>query len=199
LCYFVKRRIQAWYSLFRDPKLDTLLHHRVSVDPGEHFEHFFSESECGSPMARLLYLTYCTYQPEDLLVKMDRMSMAHGLEGRSPFLDTALSEFAGQLPNSFKARRLNTKLVLWEAFHDRVPPRILERKKMGFEIPPGPWFRGELRPFVESHLVSEQSPLFKHLVRKMVVSYVNEHMERRRDRGHQLFSLLTLSLWLKSC
>ena len=63
-------------------------------------------------MAGLLYLTYCTCLYEDLLVIMDRVSMAHGLEARSPFLDTALAEFAGQLPNSFKTRHFNTKLVL---------------------------------------------------------------------------------------
>ncbi len=194
----LRERIQAWCSLFRGPELETLLRHRFSVDPGVHFERFFSESEGGSPMARLLYLTYCTYLPEDLLVKMDRMSMAHGLKARSPFLDTALAEFAGQLPDSFKARGFNTKLVLREAFRDLVPPRILKRRKMGFGIPLGPWFRGELCSFVESHLVSGQSPLFEHLDREMVVSYVNEHMEGRRDRGHQLFSLLTLSLWLRS-
>ena len=104
-----------------------------------------SEAASGSPLARLLYLNFCTYLPEDLLVKTDRMSMAHGLEARSPFLDTRLTEFAGQLPDRFKLRGLATKVVLREAFRDLVPDRINTRPKMGFGVPLGAWFSKRAR------------------------------------------------------
>jgi asparagine synthase (glutamine-hydrolysing) len=164
----LRQRIQAWSSFFRGRELDRLLRNDLSVDPGDHFERHLREAKGGSPMARLLHFTYCTYLPEDLLVKMDRMTMAHGLEPRSPFLDTALAEFVGELPDSFKARGLSTKVVLRESFRDLVPSRILDRRKMGFGVPVGPWLRGGLRPFVTAHLASEDLPLFQYLDRDAV-------------------------------
>ncbi len=193
----LRQRIQAWSSFFRGRDLDALLQNRLSVDPGDHFERYLTEAEGASPMAKLLYLTYCTYLPEDLLVKMDRMTMAHGLEARSPFLDTALTEFAGSLPDSLKLRGLTTKRVLREAFRHLVPPSILDRRKMGFGVPLGAWFRSQMRPLVEDHLLAPDSPLFAHLRRDPVERFVREHLEGERDHGQKLFCLLTLSIWLR--
>jgi len=191
-------RIQGWCSLFRPHELDELLLRPATADPAAHFEEVLGEVEWLSPLARLLYLNYRTYLPEDLLVKMDRMTMAHGLEARSPFLDTALTEFAGSLPDSLKLRGLTTKVVLREAFRRLVPASILGRGKMGFGVPLGRWFRSEMRSLVEEQLISSNSPLFEHLDRHQVLRFVNEHMEGKRDHGQKLFCLVTLSLWLQS-
>jgi asparagine synthase (glutamine-hydrolysing) len=191
-------RIQTWCSFFRGDEAAALLRAPWTVDPSEHYEAFLSEAASGSPLARLLYLNFCTYLPEDLLVKMDRMSMAHGLEARSPFLDTRLTEFAGQLPDRFKLRGLATKVVLREAFGDLVPDRIKTRAKMGFGVPLGAWFRNELEPYVTSQLTAKKAPLFEHLREDKVGAIVREHMEGRRDRGQQLFCLLTLASWLET-
>jgi asparagine synthase (glutamine-hydrolysing) len=193
-----RERIQSWCSFFTDAELHGLLRQRSLVDPSAHFEAILDEVEGASPLARALYLNYRTYLPEDLLVKMDRTTMAHGLEARSPFLDLALTEFAGSLPDSLKLRGFSTKVVLRQAFRDLVPPSILERPKMGFGAPLAKWFRGELRPFVESHLAAEGGALFSHLERDAVALYLNEHMSGRRDHGQKIFCLLTLSLWLRS-
>ncbi len=193
----LRERIQTWCSFFGPEEVQSLLKRHSSVDPGEHFEKILGEVE-GTPLARLLYLNFRSYLPEDLLVKMDRMSMAHGLEARSPFLDTALTEFAGSLPDSLKLRGLTTKRVLREAFRGLVPPSIVGRKKMGFGVPLGQWFRSQMRPLVEDHLVSESSPLFEHLNREPVGRLVREHLAGDRDHGQKLFCLVTLSLWLKS-
>ncbi len=90
---------------------------------------------------RLLALNAETYLVDDLLVKMDRTSMAHSLEVRSPFLDTALVEFAARLPPSLKARGLSLKRVLKRSVADLLPPEILNRRKRGFGVPLDRWFR----------------------------------------------------------
>lgn len=192
----LRERIQSWSSFFRPEEIARLMLDPVTAEPARHFEEVLGEVPGATPLARLLYLNYRTYLPEDLLVKMDRMTMAHGLEARSPLLDTALTELAGSLPDSFKLRGFTTKVVLREAFRDLVPFSILRRKKMGFGVPLGAWFRGTLRPLLESHLLSERCALFEHLRREEVVRYVEEHLEGRRDLGQKLFSLVTLSSWL---
>jgi asparagine synthase (glutamine-hydrolysing) len=194
----LRERIQAWCSLFAWDEARRLLLRPATSDPAAHFEEVLGEIEGASPLARLLYLNYRTYLPEDLLVKMDRMTMAHGLEARSPFLDTALTELAGSFPDSLKLRGVETKAVLRAAFRDIVPASILRRRKMGFGVPLGAWFRSRMRPLVEDLLVSGSSPLFEEIHRHEVLRFVNEHMEGTRDHGQKLFCLLTLSLWLQS-
>jgi asparagine synthase (glutamine-hydrolysing) len=191
-------RIQGWCSFFDPVEVKNLLLRPASANPAAHFENVLREVETESPLARLLYLNYLTYLPEDLLVKMDRMTMAHGLEARSPFLDTALTEFAGSLPDSLKLRGLTTKVVLRETVRRLVPSSILGRAKMGFGVPIGRWFRSRLRALVEDELVSAGSPVFAHLSRAPVLRLVEEHMGGARDHGQKLFCLTTLSLWLKS-
>ncbi len=193
----LRERIQEWCSFFRGEEVRQLLLRPAAANPGAHFEEVLSEVEGSSPLARLLYLNYRTYLPEDLLVKMDRMTMAHGLEARSPLLDTALTEFAGSLPDALKLRGLTTKRVLREAFRHLVPPSILGRRKMGFGVPLGRWFRTQMRPLVEEHLVAAGSPLFEHLHRAPVARLVREHLEGARDHGQKLFCLMTLSIWLR--
>ncbi|MFQ5694165.1 MAG: asparagine synthase-related protein, partial [Nitrospinota bacterium] len=94
-----------------------------------------------------------TYLPGDLLVKMDIMTMAHGLEARSPFLDHKFVEMAATLPTRMKIRRGRTKYILRRAFEGTVPRRILGRGKMGFGVPLAGWFRGELREFAREILL----------------------------------------------
>ncbi len=197
----LSERMQSWCSFFRPSELASLWPSSTSperLEPNRHFGVFLDEVESGTPLAQLLYLNYCTYLPEDLLVKMDRMSMAHSLEARSPFLDAKLTEFAGRLPDRFKVRGLTTKVVLREAFKDLVPERITHRAKMGFGVPLGDWFRGELRPLIDAHLTPDRAPIFDQLDRDAVRLVVQQHMEGGRDRSQQLFCLLTLSSWLRT-
>jgi asparagine synthase (glutamine-hydrolysing) len=193
----LRERIQLWCSFFGPEEVQNLLRRPSTANLGAHFEEVLGEVEGASPLGRLLYLNYRTYLPEDLLVKVDRMTMAHGLEARSPFLDTALTEFAGSLPDSLKLRGLTTKVVLREAFRRLVPASILGRRKMGFGVPLGHWFRSQMRPLIEDHLVSPDSPLFEHLRRDPVERVVREHLEGKRDHGQKLFCLVTLSIWLR--
>jgi asparagine synthase (glutamine-hydrolysing) len=88
--------------------------------------------------------------------------------------------------------------VLREAFRNLVPESIRKRRKMGFGVPLGNWFRGRLRPVLEEELLSSGSPLFEHVNHAPVKALVDQHLSGQRDHGHKLFGLATLSIWLRS-
>jgi asparagine synthase (glutamine-hydrolysing) len=124
------------------------------------------------------------------------MSMAHALETRSPFLDRRLAEYVAALPDSFKRSGRHGKVVLKKAVGDLLPPAILARKKHGFGVPLGAWFRGELRPLVED-LLLDQPRLGGRLDGAAIRRIFDDHVAGRGDRGHQLWTLLTLELWMR--
>ena len=133
----------------------------------------------------------------DMLVKVDRMSMANSLEVRCPLLDHRLAEFAAQVPHHWKLRGGRGKYLLRKALGDRLPSEVLERGKMGFGVPLAAWFRGSLRGFLWDHLTSARffdrgmvSPEFVRLL-------LAEHDSGRRDNNQWLWSLLMLELWFR--
>ncbi len=150
-----------------------------------------------SPLSKILYVNFMTYLPDDLLVKMDRSTMAHGLEGRSPFLDHRLAEYVAGLPDHFKLRWGTTKYILKRAFADLLPPDILRRGKKGFGVPLGAWFRGELKEYLQDLLLSPHALSRDYLESPYVASLVREHTEGVRDHGHRLWALLTFEVWLR--
>ena len=151
----------------------------------------------GSVLARLLRLNFTTYLLDDLLVKMDRMSMAHGLEARSPFLDTALVEFGASLPDRLRMRWGRGKLLLRGAMRGLLPESILARGKMGFGAPLGAWFRHDLGGLVKERLLDERSPLYEHLLPRPVAELVSGHLKGTADLSPQIWALLTLESWLR--
>lgn len=162
----------------------------------EDYGRIWAESAGADTVNRVLDLNLRTYLLDDLLPKTDRMSMAHGLEVRSPFLDTELLEFALTLPGSFKLRGWSRKRVLKEAVRDIVPRELLHRRKRGFGVPLDRWFRTDLRPYVESMIGSPSSRLARHLNHDAVQSLLTEHMAGS-SHGHSLWSLLTLEVFLR--
>ena len=138
-----------------------------------------------------------TYLPNDLLVKVDIASMAVSLEARSPFLDHHVIEFAAGLPENLKLRGLTTKYLLKRILKKLLPAENLDRKKMGFGVPVGHWFRKEMQGFLREVLFSESATnrgLFKPTTVKQMVE---QHTDGRYDFSHQLWSLLMLELWYK--
>ncbi|HEV3468938.1 MAG TPA: asparagine synthase (glutamine-hydrolyzing) [Pyrinomonadaceae bacterium] len=138
-----------------------------------------------------------TYLPNDLLVKVDIASMAVSLEARSPFLDHHVIEFAAQLPERLKLRGLTTKYILKRTLKKLLPAANLSRGKMGFGVPVGHWFRGEMQPFLREHLLSEKAARRGYLRPEAVARMVEEHIEGRRDHTHRLWMLLMLELWFR--
>jgi asparagine synthase (glutamine-hydrolysing) len=138
-----------------------------------------------------------TYLPNDLLVKVDIATMANSLEARSPFLDHHVIEFAASLPEKYKLRGLTTKYLLKRVLRKLLPAQNLDRRKMGFGVPIGDWFRGELQPFLRETILSESAMkrgLFKPEAVKRLVEL---HTRSERDYSHQLWTLLMLELWFQ--
>jgi asparagine synthase (glutamine-hydrolysing) len=138
-----------------------------------------------------------TYLPNDLLVKVDIATMAVSLEARSPFLDHHVIEFAASLPEQLKLRRLTTKYLLKKVLRQLLPSENLDRRKMGFGVPIGHWFRGKMEPFLREVVLSEKA-LKRGLFRPDAVKQLIElHTRGERDYSHQLWTLLMLELWFQ--
>ena len=134
----------------------------------------------------------------DLLVKTDRMTMANGIEARSPFLDRALVDYAATLPDTWKlSRRGHTKVILREAFADLIPDRINRRAKMGFGVPLDRWFRGELRAYVRDTLLASDAGCHTYLDRASVEGLIRRHESGEANLGQQLWCLLAFERWLR--
>jgi asparagine synthase (glutamine-hydrolysing) len=160
------------------------------------FRASFAAGE-GSTLARLLQLNFETYLLDDLCVKMDRMSMAHGLEARSPFLDTAVVEFGASLPDRLRMRLGKGKRLLRRAMRDILPESILARGKMGFGAPLGAWFRSDLHGLVRERLLDPASPIYEVLRPEPVAALVARHGSASADLSAQIWALLTLESWLR--
>jgi asparagine synthase (glutamine-hydrolysing) len=169
-------------------RLAGLPHHRITLPEGA--------ADCG-PLNRYLWLDQLLYLPEDILYKCDRMSMAHSLEVRPPFLDHRIVEFAASLPEDFKIRKSTLKFLLRDLMKDKLPQSILSRKKEGFDIPTHHWFRTVLKPLLMDTLNERAvrgSGLFDW---NELSAMLRLHLERRANFGYHLWGLLVLFLWMR--
>jgi asparagine synthase (glutamine-hydrolysing) len=146
---------------------------------------------------RYLWFDQTFYLPADILTKCDRMSMAHSLEVRPPFLDHRIVEFSASLPERFKIRGGTLKYILRELMKDKLPPAVIRRKKEGFDIPIHDWFRGPLRPLLLDTLTDEAVARCGLFRPAKVRWLVREHLERRANLGYHLWGLLILFLWMR--
>ena len=149
------------------------------------------------PLAAYLWFDQKYYLADDILVKSDRMSMAHAVEVRPPFLDHRIVEFAASLPPHFKIQGSVQKFILRDTMKDKLPASILQHRKVGFDIPTHDWLRGPLRPMLMEVLttgVREHPELFRAGV---VESLMQQHFDRRVNIGYQLWGMLILFLWMK--
>jgi len=150
----------------------------------------------GDNLPAYLWFDQKYFLPDDILTKADRMSMAHALEVRPPFLDHRIVEFAADLPDDLRIRGSRQKVILRELMKDRLPPAILSRKKVGFDVPAHEWFRGPLRPLLAETLeiAREHSDFFRL---EAIEEAVQAHLDRRANLGYNLWGLMTLFLWIK--
>jgi asparagine synthase (glutamine-hydrolysing) len=147
---------------------------------------------------QILFANFVTYLPDDLAVKVDRMSMAHSLEVRSPFLDTAVVEYLARLPARDKVGVRKLKPVLRGAFGPLLPRSVWERRKHGFGVPVGTWFRGELGTLFEDEVLAEHARTRQFLNHDKVRQLWSAHREGHVEHGFRLWALLTLEHWLRS-
>lgn len=195
-------RYFRWMSTFdREAKqalyTDDFAARLANVDAGDFLGDWFSNANGSGSLDAALLVDQMTYLPNDLLVKVDIATMANSLEGRSPFLDHKVIEFAASLPASLKMGRFETKSLLKKVAARLVPKEVIYRKKMGFGVPIGKWLRGEMKDFVREVLLSQKS-LNRGIVKpQMLQKYVSEHIKSERDHAFRIWTLLMLELWFQ--
>jgi asparagine synthase (glutamine-hydrolysing) len=153
-------------------------------------------TEC-SILNRYLMADQSYYLPDDILYKTDRMSMAHSLEVRPPFLDHRIVEFAASLPEGFKIKGLTQKFILKELMRHKLPMAVTKRTKVGFDIPAHDWFRGALRSLLLDTITPAAVKSTGIFELRAIQGLIRDHMERRINAGYHLWGLLTLFLWMK--
>jgi asparagine synthase (glutamine-hydrolysing) len=146
---------------------------------------------------RYLLTDHLYYLPDSILYKVDRMSMAHSLEVRPPLLDHRIVEFAASLPEEMKIGKGGQKILLRKLMKGKLPDSILNRKKIGFDVPAHDWFRGVLKPLLRDTLTPEAASASGIFDYAAIESLIRNHTERRVNVGYQLWGLLTLFLWMK--
>jgi asparagine synthase (glutamine-hydrolysing) len=191
----------SWRTIFDFDERLRLLRPEIAekikeCDPYEEFSSIYAEVKECRPLDQALYLDMRTWLVDDVLVKTDRMSMAHGLEVRAPLLDYRIAEFAAALPHEWKLRRTETKYLLKQSQRQRLPKEVLKRRKKGFNAPMSHWLKGPLHDFAYDCLGS--SKLDDYFVREEIESLWTDHMQGKRDNGFKLFGLVCFSLWLSS-
>jgi len=153
------------------------------------------EAEGTDDVARTGYVDLKTYLADDILVKVDRMSMAASLEARVPYLDPRIVEFALSLPPDLKMKGFRTKVLLKKTFRDDLPEEVQNRDKQGFSIPIKNWIRGELKPMMLD-LLSERRIREQGLFQPAFVSrLVREHIEGTENHSHKLWALMVFEQW----
>ena len=149
------------------------------------------------PSGDPLYIDQLNYLPDDILYKTDRMSMAHSLEVRPPFLDHRIVEFAARLPQDFKIHGSKLKFILRELMKDKLPASVLTRPKQGFDIPTHHWFRTILKPLLLDTINRESVESTGLFHWPAVHRAISDHLDRRANYGYHLWGLLMLFLWMK--
>jgi asparagine synthase (glutamine-hydrolysing) len=182
-----------WNGTFTEAEKSDFFHF---ADPGP-LAAMLGAMAAGPGLQRYLAFDQRYYLADDILYKVDRMSMAHSLEARPPFLDPRIVDFSARLPQDFKLHGSQSKYVLRRLMRDKLPPHVLRRPKIGFDIPVHDWFRGVLRPLLLDTLSADSiraSELFRwNAVEQMII----DHLERKANLGYHLWGLMVLLLWMK--
>lgn len=145
----------------------------------------------------MLYADLKVWLPDNLLLRGDLMTMAASIEERTPFLDHHLVELAARLPTRLLTRGFRTKTLLKQALRPYIPKEALLRRKVGFTVPVGEWFRKQLKSFVADLVLSPEAKTRGYFNAANTERYVREHFDGVRDRQKQLWALLNFELWCR--
>lgn len=198
------RRALRIYAVVQEEHKRGLLRSELAAsgDVAEPLRRLHAEVPELSPLGRMLYTDTRMWLADDLLLVADKLSMAHGLELRTPFLDHRLIELIESMPDDQKLRLtwrgLLTKRVHRAEMAKRLPAAILGRKKRGFDNPLDRWLRRDLKSLVEERLIARGAPIHDYLRPEGIQALVREHASGNEDRRRQLFLLLTLDAWMRA-
>jgi len=191
-------RLAAWFAGFAGDERRRLLSPALRVHDGlgaAAFRRALGESAARRPLDRMLDADLRLWLPDDLLMKVDKMSMAASVEARVPLLDHPLIEWAARLPDRHKVRGLEGKVLLKRLARRLLPREVVDRPKVGFTVPLAPWFRGELRELLADTLLAPTCLARGYYDPAELRRTVEDHLDGRRDRSRELWTLLTLELW----
>lgn len=197
------QRHYAWKAFFNEslkrallaPELlDSLNGHLLGYEP---YRQQYEAVPHLDPISRFQYADTKVYLPDDNLVRVDRMSMAHSLEVRVPLLDHRVVEFAFRLPGRLKMPGLRLKHFLRETMRPILPAEILDRRKRGFNVPMSRWLKHELRPLVDTYLAPGTIQRQGYFQPGAVLQLVHEHMAGRADYSRNIWALLLFNLWVE--
>ncbi len=191
-------RYEGYMRLFSESMIKSLIPQSRVADPVLKFGELFNEQLTDRDVVRAAAcMDRISYLPDDLLVKLDRASMLHALEVRSPFMDHELVQFAATLSTP-QLLQGGGKRMLREAFASDLPPQVFARPKMGFAVPIGKWFRENLAEMLRGMLFAHDSFTKANLNSDFVRKLVDEHHTGRADHAQRLYALLMLELWWKA-
>ena len=184
---------EMWQSLVKPDVAEQL----AEYHPSQYTLDIYNKADGPDHLSKILYTDIKTYMTGDILVKVDRMSMANSLEVRAPILDYQVAEFAATLPSSQKYRDGEKKYLLKEVFKPFIPDSLLYRKKMGFSTPLDDWFREELKELSESLLLRAKFGINDIFESRVIDNLWQEHQIRKADHGIVLWSMLMYQMWFE--
>lgn len=191
----------SWFGIFNEHLKYQLLSDStkscIDTDSGRIFRHWLEEHPQRDNLSSMLYLDTKIWLPDNLLMKADKMSMAASIEARIPLLDHKLIEYAATIPSSIKVKPFQAKYLLKRAYKDFLPEPILKRKKVGFTVPTGMWFRQGQRQLMTQLLLSERVRSRGYLNNAFVARLLYDHLEGKTNYELQLFILASLELWFR--
>jgi asparagine synthase (glutamine-hydrolysing) len=188
--------LQACRNPLRQRLLQPDLRQRLADhDPTAGIVSAYATSPPDDPLAGMIAADMASLLPDDYLVKVDRASMACGLEVRPPLLDHELLELSARIPSRWKVHRGETKWVFKQAGRDRLPALIQKRPKQGFEIPVDVWLRGPLRSRFENDVLGSTGPLDGLIDRRVASELFRRHQSGLGQHGQILWALLMLGAW----
>lgn len=167
----------------------------AGYDSAQITQDYYAAADTDDHLSRVLYTDIKSYLPGDILVKVDRMSMANSLETRAPLLDYRVVDFAATVPAHMKIHNGEGKSILKTSFEGMLTDETLYRKKMGFSVPLANWLRREIAPVVEKYLCAENSGLSNFFSMPAIRSLWLEHRNGSRDYSQELWSLLMFEIW----
>ncbi len=186
-----------WNGTFSDADKSAILRGRQPGTLDQILAGLREKLSAGDGLSPYLWFDQNYYLQDDILNKTDRMSMAHSLEVRPPFLDHRIVEFAASLPAGYKIRGPRQKFILKDLMKGKLPPMILQRKKTGFDIPAHEWLRGPLKSLLLDTLAEGTSAHPEIFDRAAIDVCVQRHLDRRENLGYNLWGLMILFQWMR--
>ncbi|MDX6559981.1 MAG: hypothetical protein QOF72_3030, partial [Blastocatellia bacterium] len=188
-------RMRVWFGGTSVAEAEAMLGRRLLATPPDVYPY---SSGLESSLRRTLFFDQTSWLPDDLLERGDRMMMAGSIEGRMPFMDTMLAGVVARFPDEFLTGGKGGKTLLRAAMDKILPQSILRRKKVGFRVPVGEWFRGPYQDFVQDMLVSESSRVARMISGSKLRRLVAEHLSGRQNHEKVLWSVINLEMFLRT-